>query len=110
MHDFLSFLRHLFEILYFIRGVIVAFALLLLLCVLVMAAAEEMPIRSATYLVLITALTIGYGDITPVTAVGKAASVASGIFGLLITGIVVAVAVRALSQAVEEKRMEQSAP
>jgi voltage-gated potassium channel len=103
MRDFLQFLRHLFRTLHFIRGVLVAFALLLALCVVMMVFAEGMPIGEATYLVAITALTIGYGDITPATAWGRVAGVGAGVIGLLLSGIVIAVAVRALHQAVQEK-------
>jgi voltage-gated potassium channel len=109
MRDFLTFLRHLFEILHFIRGVILAFILPLVLCVVVMVLAEGMSVSKAAYLVLITALTIGYGDITPVTAWGKASSVVAGVTGLLFSGIIIAAAVRALGQAVQEKRQEQDA-
>ena len=109
MRDFIRFMRYLFEIVYFIRGIVLAFALLLLLCAVVVAVAEEMSFRDAVYFVMITALTIGYGDITPVTPWGRVASVAAGVFGLLATGIVVAVAVRALTHAMQEKRQEQDA-
>ncbi|MBN1345894.1 MAG: two pore domain potassium channel family protein [Phycisphaerae bacterium] len=109
MRDFLGFLRHLFKIAHFIRGVLVVFVLLLALCVAVVVLAEGMPIAQGVYLVLITALTIGYGDITPGTAWGRVASIAAGFIGLLFNGIVVAVAVHALSQAVQEKRREEKA-
>jgi len=107
MHDFIRFMRHVLQIVHFVRGVVVTFAVLLLLCVVGVVLAEGMPIGQAVYFVLITALTIGYGDVTPTTAWGQVASVAAGLVGLLSTGILVAVAVRALSQAVEEKMHEQ---
>lgn len=103
MRDFIRFIRNLFEIVYFIRGIILTFALLLLICVVVISLAEGLPFGRATYFVLITALTIGYGDVTPMTPLGRITSVAAGIFGLLVTGIVVAVAVRALTQSVQQK-------
>ena len=108
MRDFGRFLRHLFETVFFVRHVFAVFVVLLAACVIVIVLAEDMPVGRATYLVLITALTVGYGDVTPVTAAGKVASVASGILGLLVTGIVIAIAVRALGQAAEEKRAEQA--
>ena len=108
IRDLLRFVRHVFEILRFIRGVILA-SLLLLICVAVFVFAEGLPIGQAVYLVLITALTIGYGDVTPETALGQTVSVVTGVIGILITGIVVAVVVRALSEAVREKLKEQNA-
>lgn len=104
MHDFLRFMRHLFKIMHFIRGILLAFVILLLLCVVVVSVAENMSFGQAVYFILVTALTIGYGDVTPDTTLGKIASVAAGLFGLMITGIVVAVAVKALTEAVKEKQ------
>jgi hypothetical protein len=109
MRDFIRFIRHLFETVHFIRGIVLALALQLLLCVIVVVLAEGMPIGQAVYFVLITALTIGYGDITPNTPWGRVASVAAGAIGMLITGIIAAATVRALSQAVHEKHQEQDA-
>ena len=63
----------------------------------------------AVYFVLITAMTIGYGDITPVTTGGKIGSVAAGLIGVAACGIFVAVATRALREAYEEKRQREKA-
>jgi voltage-gated potassium channel len=110
MQDFVQFLRYLFRIIYFVRGVIVAFAVLLTGCVVLMALAERMPVGQATYLILITSLTVGYGDIAPATALGRTVSVAAGILGLILNGLVIAVAVRALSEAVQDKAQRMNVP
>jgi hypothetical protein len=103
MRDFLLFLRYLFRIIHFARGILLSLGLLLLICVLVFSRAEGVAFREGVYFVLITALTIGYGDITPETAWGRIASVAAGVIGVLITGMVIAAAVRALGQALQIK-------
>ncbi len=108
MQDFIRFLRHLLKMAYFIRGILSVFILLLLLCVIIVVRTEELTIGQAVYFVSITTLSIGYGDITPVTAWGRFASVTAGIVGLLLNGIVIAVAVRALALAVHEKREKKS--
>jgi voltage-gated potassium channel len=46
---------------------------------------------------LITGLTVGYGDITPVTAMGKAASAAIAGVGVITAGTYVGIATRAVS-------------
>ena len=51
------------------------------------------------YFCSITALTIGYGDVVPTTAVGRIDSILLGLVGLLITGIVIAASVRAVQEA-----------
>lgn len=48
------------------------------------------------YLAAATALTIGYGDLAPVTIWGRVIAIALGIEGLILMGVVVAAAVAAL--------------
>ena len=103
MRDFLRFIHQLWLILYFLRGVILTLLVLLLTCAAVVAIAEEMPVGMSLYFMLVTALTIGYGDIIPVTFWGRLASLAGGIAGVLSMGIVIAVANRALERAYREK-------
>jgi hypothetical protein len=57
---------------------------------------EKMPFADALYFTLITGLTIGYGDIVPVTIGGRVIAILTGLLGILITGLVVAIAVYAL--------------
>ena len=68
----------------------------------VIAMLENMPFQEALYFSFITGLTIGYGDITPHTPVGRIVSVALGIAGILFSGLVVAITVRAVQNAYEE--------
>lgn len=109
IQDFWRFLRHCAEVIHFIRGVLVMLLLLLVICTLIFVFAEGLSLGAAAYLTLITALTIGYGDVTPVTGVGQAASVVAGLVGVVFVGIVVAVANRALAQGVEEKQRKRGA-
>ena len=106
MHELISFCRHLLSLLVFVRAIFVALILLLVGCAVIIAVVEEMAFRDALYFTLITGLTIGYGDITPSTGMGKIFSVLAGIIGLIVIGLVVAVATRALAMAAEEKRRE----
>lgn len=62
----------------------------------IFAEAERIGFGDALYFACITALTIGYGDIVPVTAVGKTMSVLMGILGVITTGIIVAGALQAM--------------
>ena len=80
----------------------------------IFARIEGVGFLSAVYFGAITALTIGYGDITPITNAGKVIAVIMGLMGVLNTGIIVAIALQAMRVTYEEvieqarKRLEQS--
>jgi len=57
---------------------------------------EKIRLFEGVYHALITALTIGYGDITPHTSLGMILSVFIGIIGMVATGIIVALAIQAV--------------
>ncbi len=62
----------------------------------IFAEAEQVGFGEALYFAGVTALTIGYGDIVPLTATGKILCVIMGILGVITTGIIVAVAIQAM--------------
>lgn len=57
------------------------------------------PMGQTVYFCMITALTIGYGDIVPTTTFGRIDVVLLGLIGLLMTGLVTAAAVRGVQEA-----------
>ena len=63
------------------------------------AATEKVSFGKALYFSFITGLTVGYGDIAPVTSIGRVISVLMGLIGILFTGVVVATAVEATRHA-----------
>ncbi len=67
----------------------------------VIAGVENMPLGEAVYFSFITGLTVGFGDIAPITAIGRIVSVLLGFVGILFSGLVVAVTVRAVREAWE---------
>jgi hypothetical protein len=62
---------------------------------------ENWPMIDSMYFGLITGLTIGYGDLVPVRAAARLVSITIGFVGILTTGLIAAVGVRALQQATE---------
>lgn len=110
IQDFIRFLRHFRKIVHYVRGVLLVMFLLLSMCVIVFVFAEDLPFGKSAYLTFITALTIGYGDIVPTTAVGRVTSIVAGIIGVIFIGLTVAIATRALSQSHEEKQREEGRP
>ena len=51
----------------------------------------------AIYFAFVTGLTIGYGDLVPQTLAGRALAIVIGLCGILLTGLVVALAVKAFT-------------
>ena len=98
IRDFWHFVHHAFELLRFVRGALYGLLLVLLLCSVLLVVAEGMAFGEALYLTAITALTIGYGDITPTTTGGRIVAVVIGFVGVIWVGINVAIANRALAQ------------
>ena len=98
--EFVSvFLRHAFQI----REVIIILILLILLCGFLISRIENINLGDGIYFAFITALSVGYGDISPSTVSGKVVSVFTGIIGMLTVGISVAIANRSLAEVVSKE-------
>ena len=107
MQEFLIFIQNLFRMLHFVRGVLLILLLILIAAAFAMAHAEDLSLFDALYLTFITALTVGYGDISPASGLGRVVSVFIGVVGVIYMGLIVAVSTRALKLAVEEQRLKQ---
>jgi Na+-translocating ferredoxin:NAD+ oxidoreductase RnfE subunit len=101
---FLSFSRYFLQYTWFIRYVLVMVLVLVIVGALIISRVEGMSLDNSIYFAFITGLTIGYGDIAPVTIIGRVTSVFIGLIGIVFTGLVVAVSTKALHSAVEEKK------
>jgi len=101
--DLWMFLRFVAAIGYLVRHI--TLGLLASLCVLavVLWAVEDLSVGQAMYLTATTGLTIAYGDITPKTSLGRLVCVVVGLIGLILVGIMVAVANNAVMRLVTER-------
>ena len=104
MQDFIIFIRHFSQKLFFVRGVLLTLLLVLLAFALITAKVDDIALTEALYLVFITALTVGFGDVTPNSGAVRFISVLTGFVGVIFVGLIVAVSIRALELAVEEKK------
>jgi hypothetical protein len=62
---------------------------------------EGWRVGDALYFTFVTGLTIGYGDLVPRQALGRALAIGIGILGLLLTGVIAAIAVYAMRTALD---------
>ena len=101
-NHFLIFARYSLKYGFYVRHILVALLLLIVLGGVAIAYVEGLHLGESIYFAFITGLTIGYGDIAPVTTWGRVVSVAIAFVGLLYTGLAAAVATRALADAVKD--------
>jgi voltage-gated potassium channel len=105
MKTFITYRRHFFYTLWKIKIVIFCLIAMLVVDAIAITYFEKISFADALYFTFITGLTVGYGDIVPVTLAGRMIAVLTGLQGLLMTGIIVAVAVYALKETMKQKEV-----
>ena len=99
---FVEFIRTFLRYAMHIREVIVSLILLLVGGGVAIWRLESIRLGDAIYFAFITGMSIGYGDISPTTALGKLMSVGIGLIGMLFVGVTVAIANRALADTAKQ--------
>lgn len=64
---------------------------------------EGWTVQESEYFSFVTGLTIGYGDFAPKSLLGRMLAICIGACGILLTAVIAAVAVKALTATTEEK-------
>lgn len=64
---------------------------------------ERWPVRDSTYFVFVTGMTIGYGDLVPLRFVSRMLALVIGFVGIIMTGLIAAIGVRALQVATDQQ-------
>ena len=98
MKTFIIYRHHFFYALWKIKVILFGLVVMLIAYAMAIAYLEKIPFADALYFTFITGLTIGYGDIVPVTHLGRVVAVLTGLQGVLITGLIIAVAVYAVKE------------
>jgi hypothetical protein len=105
---FATFVGYFFHYVLHVRELLVGLLLLISLGGVAISRIEGIDLGKAIYFAFITGLSVGYGDIHPYTAWGRVVSVVIAFIGMLFTGVTVAVATRALADAVKTTRKSES--
>jgi len=101
---FTRFARHFFRAVWYVKAVILMLVALIVAGAGAVTLVEKMPFKDTLYFAFVTGLTIGYGDITVSTHLGRLVAVLIGFVGILFTGLMVAVLVLAVRESYEESK------
>lgn len=63
---------------------------------------EGWSVQESIYFSFVTGLTIGYGDLAPKTLLGRVLAILIGMCGIILTALIAAVAVKAITAASDE--------
>jgi Ion channel len=96
---FLMALGHAIHVTWPVLSVILAIQLAL---GLLTGFVEGWPLGDAVYFTFVTGLTIGYGDLVPRQALTRALAIGIGLSGLVLTGVIAAIAVHAMRSALTD--------
>ena len=100
---FKRFTSHFFHIAWHFRSVILGLIALIVIGAMVITFVEKIPFGDALYFSFVTGLTIGYGEIVAKTVLGRVVALLIGLIGIVFTGMVVAIAVRAVQKSFEKE-------
>lgn len=104
MINVLKFFKIYLSLLISAIQVLIALFVTIILLGTFMSIVEKIDFWNAQYLSFVTALTIGYGDLTPHTPFGKVISIMLAIIGMVFMGIMTAAAIKSLEKVSLERR------
>jgi Na+-translocating ferredoxin:NAD+ oxidoreductase RnfE subunit len=90
-------LRVVWPILSILLGLIIALGL-------VIGLREGWSVQDSIYFAFVSGLTIGYGDLAPEFLLTRVLAILIGVCGVLLTALLAAIAVRALTEATEDHK------
>ena len=95
--SFRDFFHIFLLVIYAMRKILTALFTFIILIGILVGYIEHIGFWNGIYLAFVSALTVGYGDLTPKTGIGKFLCVGVlPIIGMLLTGIMVAGAIKAI--------------
>ena len=96
-----AFLLHFAWSLYLVAPLLIFFVLLILFLGQVVGRLEKWAPFDALYWSLVTATTVGYGDIRPLRKWSRMLAIAIALNGLILTGIIIAIAINTVTYTIE---------
>ena len=94
-------IKNLGRVYWHVGGVVLSLYCVITIGGFAIALLDGKPISEGIYLALITGLTVGYGDLVPLSPLSKVIAVAIGFLGIIFTGIIVAASLKALELTIQ---------
>jgi voltage-gated potassium channel len=86
-----------------LSGLLAVIAAVIVVAAVAISRFDGVPFEDAMYLAFITAFTVGFGDVTPRSRGARIASIVLAFLGLVLVGVLVAVAVHALGMVLRDR-------
>ena len=93
------FRKGMFIALKVVWPVLSAVLVLILVLGIIVGQREGWSIQESIYFAFVTGLTIGYGDLAPKTFLARMLAILIGVCGIILTGLIAAIAVKAVTAA-----------
>ena len=101
---FKTFFGIFMKVIYVVRKIVITLFVFIIIMGILLAFLDGLGIWNGIYFAFVTALTLGYGDIVPHTAVGKfICAILLPTTGMVFSGIIVAAAIAAINKGLEEE-------
>jgi len=100
---FNQFVKLFFKVNWKLKSLYLAFLMIFISAAFAFHLLEDMPFWDALYLTFITGLTVGYGDLSPITGFGRVIAIFIALCGLVLTGVMVATAVQVVKILFEDQ-------
>jgi voltage-gated potassium channel len=107
MEFMVTFFKLFFLSLILVAPLLLSLGLLIVVLGQIVAKIEKWSKFNGLYWSMITATTVGYGDIRPVKKTSKVLAIVMALIGLVLTGIMIAVALKTATIALERHANEQ---
>ncbi len=96
---FRTFFGIFLKVIYVLRKIVITLFIFIIVMGFLLSIVERLSIWDGIYFAFVSALTVGYGDIVPHTAIGRIiCAIVLPITGMLLTGIMVAAAINAIDR------------
>ena len=99
---FKLFLRYFARVTWQLKSIYLSFIGLFFLGALAISHTEKLSYGDALYFTLVTGMTVGYGDISPQTIVGRIIALCLALIGMMLTGVMVATTVQVVKYSFEK--------